>query len=548
MGGQRDRLGRPGRSTVHIADPVIGSPFSARQRQLALVAVAATLIAYAMITAFGNIALPRIDSFVPTVMAISFVADLVIAILLYAQFSATNSRAMLVLASGYLFSSLIVIPYTLAFPGAFAPTGLLGAGPQSAPYFVVSGRLGVSLTFLAYACLVARTPRKDTPWLAKPAWTIWAVAIVIGVVGALTGVGIAADDLLPSLVTNVGISPWGHACMGLATLLCAPTLLLLLRHGRSFHDLWIMVAVCGLIIDGAALALFPTARFTLGFYGVLVAWLAVSKIVLVALLWETMTLHARLQISYRELRRERANRFTSAEAVVASIAHEIRQPLTNINLLAFAGQGLLDRAPPDVGGVKKNLEEIEEDAFRVNEVFDAFLGLFRGGKQQWQAADVNAVTLEAIESLRRELDEHQVTVKTHLTPEPVLVRSHAGQLREVILNLLQNAMEAMAPTPSGPRMIIITTARLADGAVSISVQDTGPGIEPKTLPSIFDTFVTTKAKGTGLGLAICKLIVEQHGGELRATSDENGGARFEITLPDGNYDKVAQSDGLQVIR
>ena len=113
-------------------------PPTLRQRQLAFAVVVVTLAAYGAVVPFAGMPLPRIDSFIPTVMAITFVTDLVTAVLLFGQFSATGSRALLMLASGYLFSSLIVIPYALTFPGAFAPTGLLGAGPQSAAWLSVS--------------------------------------------------------------------------------------------------------------------------------------------------------------------------------------------------------------------------------------------------------------------------------------------------------------------------------------------------------------------------------------------------------------------------
>ena len=113
-------------------------PPTARHRRLAFAVVVITLAAYGAVAPFASTPLPRIDSFIPTVMAIVFVTDLITAALLFGQFSAIGSRAILMLASGYLFSSLIVIPYALTFPGAFAPTGLLGAGPQSAAWLYVT--------------------------------------------------------------------------------------------------------------------------------------------------------------------------------------------------------------------------------------------------------------------------------------------------------------------------------------------------------------------------------------------------------------------------
>ena len=122
-------------------------------RRLAFAVVVVTLAVYAAIVPFSGTPLPRLDSFIPTVMAIIFVTDLVTAVLLFGQFSATGSRALLMLASGYLFSSLIAIPFTLTFPGAFAPTGLLGAGSQSAAWLNVSLRFGLAAATVGYALL-----------------------------------------------------------------------------------------------------------------------------------------------------------------------------------------------------------------------------------------------------------------------------------------------------------------------------------------------------------------------------------------------------------
>jgi C4-dicarboxylate-specific signal transduction histidine kinase len=215
---------------------------------------------------------------------------------------------------------------------------------------------------------------------------------------------------------------------------------------------------------------------------------------------------------------------------VAAIAHEVRQPLTGIHLQAAAGQRFLDRALPDVGKATGLFEQIKGDAYRTSEVFDSFLSLFRGGKKEHQPVHMNTLVLEAVQLLRNELDDHNITTRTKLASELPVILGNKAQLREVILNLAQNSIEAMAIT-SGPRVISVATALRGSDSIAISLEDTGPGIAPEQLPSIFDPFVTTKAEGTGLGLAICKMIVEQHGGNLSAASAADGGARFEITLP-----------------
>ena len=155
-----------------------------------------------------DIPLPRIDSFIPTMMAIVFVTDLVTAVLLFGQFSITGSRALLVLASGYLFSSLIAIPFALTFPGAFAPTGLLGAGPQSAAWLSVFFRFGFAAATVGYALLISGKHTKGSIELSPRPAIFWSVAIVIIVVCALTSAVTAGHDLMPRLLEVTAFCPW----------------------------------------------------------------------------------------------------------------------------------------------------------------------------------------------------------------------------------------------------------------------------------------------------------------------------------------------------
>jgi signal transduction histidine kinase len=145
--------------------------------------------------------------------------------------------------------------------------------------------------------------------------------------------------------------------------------------------------------------------------------------------------------------------------------------------------------------------------------------------------NLNTLALEAVELTRKERENHNIITRLTLASDLPPVAGNSGQLREVILNLLQNSMEALAAMETRARIISVTTARRGLEALAISVEDTGPGIDAEKRSSIFEPFVTTKATGTGLGLAICKMIVEQHGGTLSVTSDPDGGARFEMTLP-----------------
>jgi signal transduction histidine kinase len=218
--------------------------------------------------------------------------------------------------------------------------------------------------------------------------------------------------------------------------------------------------------------------------------------------------------------------------MLASISHEVRQPLSAITTGSMAASRFLRHAPPNVEEVQSALDAIVSSSRRASELFDNFRALFGTANQIQEPIDVNGTVLAALSALRGELDDHGVTARTELTAELPFVMGHSGQLQEVLLNLAGNAIEAMDAIEEGGRVLRVSTRRDDRDAITVAVQDTGPGIAPEKLDSIFDAFVTTKSRGMGLGLAICRMIIERHGGQLSAWSDKKkGGALFQFTLP-----------------
>jgi PAS domain S-box-containing protein len=231
------------------------------------------------------------------------------------------------------------------------------------------------------------------------------------------------------------------------------------------------------------------------------------------------------------LERERQNRLMNVEAIVASIAHEVRQPMAAITMNASAALRFFKRSPPDYNEVESALARIAKESHRADEVFEGIRVLFQQDEQATNPLDANEVTREALQSLRGELETQRVTVRTELAAELPLIRGHKSQLQQVIVNLVHNSIEAMGTITEGDRLLRVQTDHHASDSVIVAVEDTGPGIDPKLLNVIFEAFVTTKKKGMGLGLAICRRIIESHGGKLTAFSDGSSGARFQIVLP-----------------
>jgi len=158
--------------------------------------------------------------------------------------------------------------------------------------------------------------------------------------------------------------------------------------------------------------------------------------------------------------------------------------------------------------------------------------LLKNPQEVQRRIDVNEVALESLQALNAELADHRIEVRTELAAGLPPVVGHAGQLREALVNLVHNAIDAMATLEEDrPRKLKIATLRSRRDRVSIAIEDSGPGIEPGRLPTLFSAFVTTKPGGMGLGLGICQLIVDRHNGELTASSELGKGTRFEVVLP-----------------
>ena len=231
------------------------------------------------------------------------------------------------------------------------------------------------------------------------------------------------------------------------------------------------------------------------------------------------------------LERERENKLMSVDAITASIAHEVRQPLAAIASNASAALRFSERKPPDQDEVRAALNRIIGDCHRANELFDSIRALFRRNGQAQEPLDVGEIVREALQSMRAELHEHEVTAHAEFESGLPLVDGNRSQLQEVIVNLVHNAVEAMDTNADRSRLLRVSTKLRGSDAIIVAVEDSGPGIDPKQLEGIFDAFVTTKADGMGLGLAICRRIVESHGGHLSAMSDGKNGAQFQCILP-----------------
>jgi len=216
--------------------------------------------------------------------------------------------------------------------------------------------------------------------------------------------------------------------------------------------------------------------------------------------------------------------------MTATLAHEVNQPLAAIAASGAAALRWLSRPEPDVAAVTRTIRCIVQDAQRAADIIARTRRMASHKKPETTAVDVNALIVESLDFLHYEIGSRQATVATALATDLPPTRGDRTLLQQVVVNLLMNALQAMAAIDRGTRRIRVSSA-CSGNLITVSVQDSGPGIEAGSRARIFEGFYSTKTDGMGMGLAICRSIVERHGGRIRLDDACTTGARFCFTLP-----------------
>jgi signal transduction histidine kinase len=191
---------------------------------------------------------------------------------------------------------------------------------------------------------------------------------------------------------------------------------------------------------------------------------------------------------------------------------------------------MLRSSSPDIHEIKEIVTDIQHDQERASEVIRRLRSLLRKAPFELKDIDLNDVVRETVEFLSALAIARQTDLRSFIDPVPLPISGDRIQLQQVILNLIVNAMDAMAGLPSAARKITIRTMR-AGGLAEVSISDAGPGIPPDKLKEVFEPFFTTKAQGMGVGLSIARTILEAHDGQIFAENQTGGGAIFRIALP-----------------
>jgi two-component system sensor histidine kinase/response regulator len=514
-------------------------PAERNDRRLALGVVLISAAAFLSVVPFAKVPIGPVWAFIPIYQSALAINDVITAVLLFGQYAFLRSRDVLVLAAGYLFTALMALSHMLTFPGVFAPTGLLGAGPQSTAWMFMFWHSGFPLCVVAYALLKpeGRAPN-EVRGRTGPLVFASLGATLVAVCG-FTILATAGQNLLPPTMRGnyftsaqvVAIwTVWGLSLLALIAVWW--------RRPHSVLDLWLMVVMCAWLFDIALAGMLNAARFDLGFYAGRIYGLLAATFVLMVLLVENSKLYFELDRQNRSLEaivRERTEQLLQSEKIatmgslLAGVAHELNNPLAVV-----LGQTHLLRESTQEPRIAAGIEKIMTGAERCVRIVQNFLALARQQPPERGPVGLNGLVGDSLELLAYELRNDNVEVVLSLADDLPMLWADSHQLQQVLVNMVTNAHHAVRQRPADARMITITTR--SDSAlrrVHIEIADTGPGISAEIRGRIFEPFFTTKpvGQGTGLGLSLCRGIVEEHGGTINLESEPGRGTKFDITLP-----------------
>jgi signal transduction histidine kinase len=514
---------------------IAAMPISVRERRIAFGVIIVLAIIDVLTVAFGNVQLARVDAFIPVIQTVMSVVDLITAALMFALYAIYPLHAVLAVAGGYVFSGLFAFIQTLAFPGAYSPTALIGDGLNSAAWFFVLWHTTFPLSLILYALSKDKGVTTNPPSGSIGANITGTIVCVLAATAALTWLAADGVKYLPSLYVNVvrqtlfasyiDIFLWAVNIV---------TFVSLFVRRRTVLDFWLVIVLFAWWPNFLVAAFYTVVRFSAGWYLARVIALVASSTLLIVLLAESIALYARLANALRLVRRERADRFIGAEAATAAIAHEIRQPLTAIAARGAAGLNWLKRMPPDVDKARECFDSVIESSHRAEDVVAGVRGLLKKTPVQHTLVQINEIIREVLDLVQDDIRAETIAATAEYHDNLPKIHASHTQIQQVILNLVKNAIDAMRFLPPGKRRLRLVTGLHEKSGVAVYIQDSGTGIAPKDRGRIFDPFFTTKPSGMGLGLSICRAIVEDHGGELHLSKTDSHGTSFELIFPVGS--------------
>jgi signal transduction histidine kinase len=535
-----------------------------RELRVCLALIGISAVVFVICVPYVRMSVQPSPAFVAVYNSVSIRNDFTTSVILFGQFSILRSRALLVLASGYLFASLISIVQLLTFPDMFVAGGLLGAGPQTALWLCIFWHGGFPLIVIFYALLDASGREFASPPRIAIAS---ALAVVIGAVLACWFAatwGTENARVLPPLLDETGFTPWQRVVnLTDIILVLVGFTLLSARPPHKLLNLWLIVVMGYWFCDITLSSYLNGGRYDLGFYAGRIYGVLAASFVLAVLVLENSRLYRRLaiaagrlkeratqllranetlqsEIAHRKRAEEglrqaqaelaRVSRMTAMGELTSSLAHEVNHPIGAIMINAETCLRWLSHEIPNIERARAIASMIVKDGTRASETVARMQHLFEQGAPLREAVDVNDVIREMIVLLRDEADRYAVSIRAELTENLSQVVGDRVQLKQVLMNLMVNGIEAMNDGNEA-RELIIRSQRAEKGQVTVSVSDSGAGLPPVPVNQIFNAFFTTKPHSIGIGLSISRSIIERHGGRLWAANNSSRGANFQLSLP-----------------
>jgi signal transduction histidine kinase len=428
---------------------------------------------------------------------------LIIAALLFGQYSIARAASLNVLARGYLFTALMIIAHALSFPGAFSQTGLIG-GPQTTSWLYTAWHAILPLTIIIYA-LVQPDEKTKQPFGNARRPILASILICLGGAAAITLFMTAGHDWLPPLVENGRLLPASRVVVVVLLLLPVGTLLVLAREKpRSVLDLWLIVTMATSVCTIATVSLVSAQRFDIGWYVGRVLDVLTSTFILLLLLSQTVVLYERNTLAESRERLERERRLKETESIlvhlarvnelgydVSSIVHEVSQPLAAITNYAAASLILLEASKTDQ--LKIALERLVEQTARATEIIEHMREFVARHKSEKHLENIPKLLRDGARLAMDAAGENAPAVEIRCDPNASEAFLDRVQIEQVVFNLVRNATEAMA---SGVRRVLTLSTRLTSNHMTeISVADTGPGVPADIRATLFEPFVSTKESG-----------------------------------------------------
>ncbi|HWL74620.1 MAG TPA: ATP-binding protein [Burkholderiaceae bacterium] len=247
---------------------------------------------------------------------------------------------------------------------------------------------------------------------------------------------------------------------------------------------------------------------------------------------ETNTdIEERIKLTKAQAELAHVSRVSTLGQLAASIAHEVNQPLAAIVMSGEACLRWLELDAPPLDRVKRGIERTIGDGRRASEVLQRLKALSRKGQVRNEPVSINEVIEDCVPLIHIELSRQDVSLELDMAKALPAVIGDRIQLQQVAINLMLNAVQAMASVTDRPRKLAVRTRLEDDNQIMVAIQDSGPGVDPAIEGDLFNAFFTTKPDGMGMGLSIVNSIIQAHHGRVWATRNDQGGATFQFTIP-----------------